>query len=77
MVLTEITGQLIGGPEDGNLVSSTVERIYIEDTTKSWLDGTEQGKLPVIVVTTGYYIWQQDRGYFKWELEGTRIMTRA
>ena len=68
MMVAEFTGQLIGGPNDGNLVTSSVARIPYECEDRWWLDGSDSP--PTIAVTRGTYIWDEDKNYFKWERHG-------
>jgi hypothetical protein len=61
------TGQLIGGPDDGNLITG-IERIYCSQDTFLWLDGTDH---PVSASrTTGEYRWTEDDGppHWQWEM---------
>lgn len=73
MVKEEYTGQLIGGPDDGNIVTSTTMRIPTVGTTELWLDGTGRGKSAFVIITRGFYLWNQDKGYFTWQLVGSDI----
>ena len=70
----EITGQLIGGPDDGNMVTATVEDIAIVSTNVLWLDGKGDGKIATIVETRGNYVWQHSGGYFMWTLESSKVL---
>lgn len=63
----EWTGQLDGGPDDGNLISASVERFWCEVTTRSWLDGRDG--LVAEWTVKGHYVWHEPSGTFKWELE--------
>lgn len=64
----EYSGQFIGGPDDGNMVTSSVARIPVEDTTIWYLDG-KNGEATIRVVR-GEYIWDENKNYFKWFLHG-------
>lgn len=70
--MNEITGQLIGGPDDGNLVSATVPEIPVRDKTTLWLDGIEEK--PTIVETVGTYIWNDERGCFLWKPSYSNVL---
>lgn len=67
---TEYTGQCIGGPDDGNLISATTTVVPFEATYRHALDGdasvpenwTEQ-------VVRGTYEWDASRGIFRWVLK--------
>jgi len=67
-LLKEFTGQLIGGPDDGNYVTASTARIPVTHTIKMWLDGKEEGKTVSISVTEGVYLWQADNHTFKWDM---------
>lgn len=71
MLLDEYTGQLIGGPDNGNLVTASKERIPVTSTTELWLDG-EGSESTYLLVDKGEYVWQHEERYFKWvEGKGT------
>lgn len=63
----EYTGQLIGGPDEGNLVTSTVPHIDCWSITSLWLDGYR--KRPDTQFIQGTYEWDEDKKYFKWVLK--------
>lgn len=58
------SGQLIGGPDNGNFVSASVSSFTIEYTLRSWLDGPKQ--LPAIHKVRGKYVWNRKEGIFEW-----------
>ncbi len=72
-LLTEFTGQLIGGPNDGNLVTSSVAEIACEEVMNLYLDGPDNP--PHNVGCKGKYVWQEGKNYFKWFLDNTYIVT--
>lgn len=76
ITISEYTGQLMGGPEDGNLVTSSVTRIPVSHTSTLWLDGKNDTKIPIEQKTEGTYIWNENEGHFKWELKGVGYETR-
>ena len=60
--MTEYTGQLIGGPDDGNLITATVPEFGFEVTYRHWLDGPIRP--PSEQTIRGRYVWD---GYvFRW-----------
>lgn len=60
--MTEYTGQLIGGPDEGNLITATVPEVPFEVTYRHWLDGADK---PVCETTIrGTYAW--DGRVFRW-----------
>jgi hypothetical protein len=74
--ITEYTGQLIGGPDHGNFVTASVDRIKCRDTLVLWLDG--ENSSPSTEITDGTYIWQPNEPipHFKWELAGNGFSKR-
>jgi hypothetical protein len=64
----EFTGQLMGGPDHGNLVTATVERFEHHASYWSWLDGPGQGPSEIVAVR-GWYRWDAEGGVFRWELQ--------
>lgn len=67
-VMVEYSGRLIGGPDDGETLTTTVPEIIITNTMEMWLDGKEPGKALDIVVTEGRYIWMDRYKHFEWKL---------
>lgn len=63
--MTEYTGQLIGGPDNGNLITATTETVPVTYTFTYWPDGKE--KPSVTVTIDGTYVWFRSLGYFHWE----------
>lgn len=72
-MLEAITGQLIGGPDDGNMVTSSVAEIVCSEILELYLDGPD--KPPVNVGCKGKYVWQGGKGYFRWFLDNTYTVT--
>jgi hypothetical protein len=68
--VTEYTGQLVGGPDEGNLISSTVERVPFQCRYTYWSDGP--AKMPSSFTVHGDYVWNEDDGVFEWKLDYTR-----
>jgi hypothetical protein len=64
----EFQGQLWGGPEHGNIVSTTVEHFRYEATTWMWLDGGY--KAPSINEVSGTYKWNPEMSRFDWDGPG-------
>lgn len=64
----EYAGQLWGGPEHGNLVSSIVEKVYYESWTALWLDGAEAH--PARTKVNGTYDWNVEENRFDWNGPG-------
>lgn len=75
-VIKEYTGQLMGGPDNGNLVTSSVDRIPTVSTIALWLDGRKEGATVDIIITTGTYIWNNEQGHFLWQLTESEIQSR-
>lgn len=63
------TGSLVGGPDDGNVVTASTNRIPTKVTTELWLDGEGANKDVHLVIVKGSYIWSEKLRAFKWELE--------
>lgn len=73
-LVTEYTGRLTGGPDDGNFVSASVSTIYARDTMELWLDGKKEEKDVTIFETFGKYVW--DNECFKWEVLKTTVYSK-
>lgn len=71
MTLTEYTGQLFGGPDDGNILTTSVEVVPAVSTVMMWLDGED--KDATIVITKGQYVWDSRKHYFIWKLESSTL----
>jgi hypothetical protein len=67
--VAEYTGQLIGGPDDGNLVTATVEVVPFRCEYVHHLDGLDGPATFCRVV--GEYIWDVTSHSFKWKLYGS------
>jgi hypothetical protein len=67
---TEYTGQCIGGPDDGNLISATTTVVPFEATYRHALDGdTSVPESWTEQVVRGTYEWDAGRGIFRWSLK--------
>lgn len=58
----EYTGQLIGGPDNGNLITSTVPEFRCEVAFRWWLDGDDRSVCDQTI--RGTYVW--DGRVFRW-----------
>lgn len=65
--MTEYTGQLIDGPDEGNLITSSVERVPFQISYTLWLDGPT--KKPSTIIVYGDYVWDENDQAFNWELD--------
>jgi len=61
-------GHLWGGPDHGNLVSTTVDRFRCIRTITMHLDGGY--KTPSVTEIDGVYIWNPEKSRFDWEGPG-------
>jgi hypothetical protein len=61
------SAQLIGGPEDGNLVSSDADRIPCHATYRLGLND-QPGYWDSVQEVRGYYVWDRDDRVWRWEL---------
>jgi hypothetical protein len=62
--MTEYTGQLVGGPDDGNLITATVPDFRCEVVYRQWLDGPDRPVSETIV--RGTYVWDESASTFRW-----------
>ncbi len=69
------TGQLIGGPGDGNMVTATVPEFKMVAWEEMWLDGEGPTKSPIITSTEGKYVWDENVHYFRWNLSKSESFT--
>lgn len=70
---TEYTGQCIGGPDDGNLISATTTVVPFEAIYRHALDGdTSVPESWTVQTVRGTYEWDADRGIFRWVLKRER-----
>jgi hypothetical protein len=63
------TGQCIGGPDDGNLISASVKDVHFSVTYRRQLDGPDMRKISEETIY-GVYRWQDSgftKGTFQWE----------
>ncbi len=70
-MVTEYTGQLINGPDNGNLVTSSVAEIETKDILELKLDGPDKGVIKY--VTKGWYIWSETENCFYWKVHDTEV----
>ena len=63
----EFTGQLIGGPDHGNLVSSDSSSFRAAFISLLYLEG--DGRPPAATEVTGRYDWDPTVGVFRWKLD--------
>lgn len=63
------TGQFVGGPDDGNMITSSVSEVYAEVTHRNWPDGLDAP--PVVLRVAGWYVWNDHpvSPYFIWRHE--------
>jgi hypothetical protein len=62
--MTEFTGQLIGGPNEGNFVTASVSEIRFIYYTSSYLDGPECQSFRHYI--EGIYKWDDNEKCFRW-----------
>lgn len=74
--MKEYTGRLVGGPDDGNIVTSPLAVIPVTSTTEIWLDGKGDDKTVSIVVLKGNYLWDAAESLFIWQATSNRIFTK-
>lgn len=74
--MKEFTGQLIGGPDDGNFVTASLAEIPVVSTTELALDGDKEGADTSIIVIRGRYIWQEDKQYFIWQQVSCQVYSK-
>lgn len=60
--MTEYHGQLIGGPDNGNVITSTVEKVPATGTKELWPDGPEGESR--IFINKGMYVWNGEHFYW-------------
>lgn len=58
------TGQCVGGPDNGNLVTSSRPVWILKAVFTRWLDGEEE---PHPQSIEGTYVWQHETATFKWQ----------
>ena len=61
-------GQLWGGPQHGDLISSNVESVIFRQEIWMWPDGTQ--KNPTLIKRIGNYVWSYQDARFNWEGPG-------
>lgn len=67
------SGHLIGGPDGGNFIDSTVPKVITWDALALNLDGNDAE--PTISVTHGSYTWSDSEKCYNWELIDTKFYT--
>ncbi len=70
--IVQFTGQMIGGPDDGNMVTASVRSVQTSQITTHRLDGPD-GNI-VIVTVEGTYEWDETTRYFRWKLGNTDML---
>lgn len=72
----EYTGQLIGGPLEGEGITASLPRVPVTVTHQIWLDGKKEDKEATVKTVTGVYRWNE-QGFFIWNIETIDFETRA
>jgi hypothetical protein len=72
----QFNGILIGGPDDGNSVTATQNRIPVTSTTELWLDGKGKDSSVSIIETHGEYIWDEDSHNFIWHFKYNKVFIK-
>lgn len=75
--MKEYEGQLVGGPDDGDLVTASTNIITVISTTELWLDGTKEGAAVTVITDKGAYVWQPVEGTFSWVQESSNCTIRS
>ncbi len=68
--MTEFTGKLVGGPNDGDILTSARREIPTEQINRLWLNGPEGSSFEVM--EEGLYKWDGFR--FNWNLVDARVL---
>lgn len=76
LTLTEYTGELRGGPDDGNYVTTSIERIPVVATVDLYLDGKGPDKIVTQTVIEGNYVWNSDANFFGWDMHSVAYYKR-
>lgn len=69
----EFEGPFVGGPDDGNIYTTSKERIAVFTTSKIWLDGISNDKDITVIETHGYYVWRESHNDFIWVRESADV----
>lgn len=72
--MKEFNGQLIGGPDDGNFVTTAQTVIPVVSTTELQLNSGRENT--TIIVTRGHYLWDESELCFIWKFEYNEIYTK-
>lgn len=64
------SGQCVGGPDDGNLITSSVEKVKFLSARQWWLDGPDQ--VSYIHKNQGTYEWDEKDQVFHWVMGADR-----
>jgi hypothetical protein len=70
----EYTGMLLGGPDDGSFVASSLPKFPAKQVVTLYLDGKDKDSNEVI--TEGFYVWHENGPCFKWEPYSEAYYTR-
>lgn len=62
--MVEYSGPLMGGPDDGNIVTTSTDKIPVKNTCEMWLDG--ETKDATLIEQSGYYMWDVTGNFFMW-----------
>jgi len=74
--MREYSGQLIGGPDDGNFVTASKDKIPVVSTNEMWLDGEGVDATVTIIIIRGSYIWQETSSLYMWTFETSTIYSK-
>lgn len=72
--MTEYMGPLIGGPNDGNVFTVSVDRIPVISTAELWLDGKDKDS--TVIEMNGYYMWLANDQCFMWSDVETKVYSK-
>lgn len=64
----EFTGQCVGGPDDGNMITARVRVVKFVATVRRYLDG--EGRPDWSDRYEGTYEWDAKYGVFHWRRKG-------
>ena len=66
----EYTGQCVGGPDEGNLITATVVEVAFRVEYTHALDGPAKPACRLVI--TGSYLWDPSEGVFRWRAADVR-----